>query len=146
MHLAMRYTAPMKNQNQIVTFLGKNTVFDGVLKFEGAIRIDGLFKGRIEAPKGTLVIGEAACLESNIHVASVIISGEVRGDITADRKIDINVPGRVFGNIQAPTVVVQEGVVFAGNCQTLTPDNKKPASPPESETPVKKNESGIFTP
>jgi len=142
----MGYTAPMKNQNQIVTFLGKNTVFDGVLKFEGAIRIDGLFKGRIEAPRGTLVIGEAARLESDIHVASIIISGEVRGDITADQKIDINVPGRVFGNIQAPTVVVQEGVVFAGNCQTLTPGNKKTASPPESKTPAEKQATGKSTP
>ena len=142
----MGYTAPMKNQNQIVTFLGKNTVFDGVLKFEGTIRIDGLFKGRIEAPKGTLVIGETARLESDIHVASIIISGEVRGDITADQKIDINVPGRVFGNIQAPTVVVQEGVVFACNCQTLTPGNKKTASPSESEAPAEERVTGVSTP
>ena len=140
----MGYTAPMKNQ--IVTFLGKHTVFDGVLKFEGTIRIDGLFKGRIEAPKGTLVIGETARLESDIQVASIIISGEIRGDITAEQKIDINVPGRVFGNIQAPTVVVQEGVVFAGNCQTLTPDNRKTASPPESETSAEKPANGEVTP
>ena len=146
MHPAMRYTAPMKNQNKIVTFLGKNTVFDGVLKFEGAIRIDGLFKGRIEAPKGTLVIGEAARLESDIHVFSIIISGEVRGDITADSKIDIHVPGRVFGNIQAPTVVVQEGVVFAGNCQTMTPGDKKAAPTPETDEPAKPESTGVFTP
>ena len=142
----MRYTAPMKNQNKIVTFLGKNTVFDGVLKFEGAIRIDGLFKGRIEAPKGTLVIGEAARLESNIHVASIIISGEVRGDITADHKIDINVPGRVFGNIQAPTVVVQEGVVFAGNCQTLAPGKPAASPPSDAEEPAKASKTGVFKP
>lgn len=146
MHPAMRYTAPMKNQNKIVTFLGKNTVFDGVLKFEGTIRIDGLFKGRIEAPEGTLVIGEAARLESDIHVFSIIISGEVRGDITADSKIDIHVPGRVFGNIQAPTVVVQEGVVFAGNCQTMTPGKKKAAPPPETDEPAESDLTGVFTP
>ena len=146
MHPAMRYTAPMKNQNKIVTFLGKNTVFDGVLKFEGAIRIDGLFKGRIEAPEGTLVIGEAARLESDIHVSSIIISGEVRGDIIADRKIDIHVPGRVFGNIQAPTVVVQEGVVFAGNCQTMTPGKKKATPPPETDEPAEPESTGVFTP
>ncbi|MCP3954903.1 MAG: polymer-forming cytoskeletal protein [Desulfobacterales bacterium] len=135
----------MKNQNKIVTFLGKDTVFDGTLKFEGTIRVDGLIKGRIEAPKGTLVVGETARLESNIHVASITISGEVRGDITADRKIDINVPGRVFGNIQAPTVVVQEGVVFAGNCQTLTPGSKK-ASSPEPETSPQTGNTGVFAP
>lgn len=135
----------MKNSNKIVTFLGKNTVFDGVLRFEGAIRIDGLFKGRIEAPKGTLVIGEDARLESNIHVANIIISGEVRGDITADHKIDIQVPGRVFGNIQAPTVVVQEGVVFAGNCQTMAPADQKTVSA-ESETAPEKSDAGDAAP
>jgi len=129
----MRYTAFMKNQNKIVTFLGENTVFDGVLRFAGTIRIDGLFKGRIEAPKGTLVIGETARLESHIHVAEIIINGEIRGDIKAVRKIDIHVPGRVFGNIEAPTVVVQEGVVFAGNCRTLAPDQKRRPAP-KSET------------
>ena len=142
----MRYTAPMKSQNQIVTFLGKHTVFDGVLKFEGAIRIDGLFKGRIEAPRGTLVVGETARLESNIHVANVIISGEVRGDIKAVRKIDINVPGRVFGNIQAPTVVVQEGVVFAGNCQTRAPAAPDASPPPESDASAESKRTGVFTP
>jgi cytoskeletal protein CcmA (bactofilin family) len=146
MHPAMRYTASMKNQNKIVTFLGKNTVFDGVLKFEGIIRIDGLFKGRVEAPEGILVIGEAARLESDIHVSSIIISGEVRGDITAESKIDIHVPGRVFGNIQAPTVVVQEGVVFAGKCRTMTPGKKKAAPPPETDEPAKPDETGVITP
>ncbi len=146
MRPTMRYTAPMKNQNKIVTFLGKNTVFDGLLKFEGAIRIDGLFKGRIEAPEGTLVIGEAARLESDIHVSNIIISGEVRGDITADSKIDIHVPGRVFGNIQAPTVVVQEGVVFAGNCQTMNPNKKKAAPSLESDETADPKPTGVFSP
>jgi len=141
----MGYTAPMKNQNKIVTFLGENTVFDGVLRFKGAIRIDGFFKGRIEAPKGTLVIGETARLESDIRVSSIIISGEVRGDITADSKIDLQVPGRVFGNIQAPTVVVQEGVVFAGNCQTRNPDKKKAAPPPETNETAGPTSTGVFS-
>ena len=132
----------MKDSHKIVTFLGKNTVFDGVLRFEGAIRIDGLFKGRIEAPKGTLVIGEDARLESNIHVANIIISGEVRGDITADHKIDIHVPGRVFGNIQAPTVVVQEGVVFAGNCQTMAPVSQNRTVSAEPGTDPEDNDTG----
>jgi len=144
----------MKSQNKIATFLGQNTVFDGLLKFEGAIRIDGHFKGRIEAPRGTLVIGEAARIESDIHVSRIIISGKVQGDITADSKIDIHVPGRVFGNIQAPTVVVQEGVVFAGNCQTMrpgkglgkNPDKKKTAAPQDSDKTAETKLAGVYTP
>ncbi len=142
----MRYTASMKNQNKIATFLGKNTIFEGLLRFEGAIRIDGFFKGRIEAPNGTLVVGEAARIKSNIHVARIIISGRVQGDIIADDKIDIHVPGRVFGNIQAPTVVVQEGVVFAGSCQTMRPGDKQAKTCLEPVDPQKVNSTGIYLP
>lgn len=126
-HLAFgggkRYVARMKKQDKIITFLGKNTRFEGHLTFQGAIRIDGEFVGEIEAPEGNLIIGEGAKVESEIHVASVIISGEVRGNISADKKIEVLVPGKVTGNIQAPSVMVQEGVVFSGNCKTLPPED-----------------------
>ena len=112
----------MKKQDRIITFLGKNTKFEGRLTFDGAIRIDGEFVGEIEAPEGNLIIGESAKVESEIHVATVIISGDVRGNIVASQKIEVLVPGKVTGNIQAPTVMVQEGVVFSGNCKTLPPD------------------------
>jgi cytoskeletal protein CcmA (bactofilin family) len=115
----------MKKQDKIITFLGRNTRFEGRLTFQGAIRIDGAFVGEIDAPEGNLIIGEGAQVESEIHVASVIISGDVRGNIVADQKIEVLVPGKVTGNIQAPTVMVQEGVVFSGNCKTLPPENTK---------------------
>ena len=44
-------------------------------------------------------------------------SGEVRGDINAEEKIEIHAPGRVIGNISAPTVTIDEGVIFEGHCQ-----------------------------
>jgi cytoskeletal protein CcmA (bactofilin family) len=103
----------MKEKERAVTFLGKETEFEGKLTFSGAIRIDGHFKGEISA-EGSLIVGEEAMVEADVHVSYIVISGEVHGNIVADQRVDIHAPGKVFANIQAPTVVIDEGVIFEG--------------------------------
>ncbi len=106
----------MKKRDEINAFLGKDTEFEGKLSFKGAVRIDGHFTGEIFT-EGTLIVGELAVIGSNIHVSHIIISGEIRGNIIADNRIEIHAPGKGFGNIQAPTGVIEEGVIFEGNCR-----------------------------
>jgi len=96
-------------------FLGDGTSFKGTLTFEGTVRIDGRLEGEIFT-KDTLVIGEGAQVSAAIHAGVVVISGTVRGNITAKRKIDIHASGRLYGNISTPSLVIEEGVVFEGNC------------------------------
>lgn len=97
----------------MITFLGKDAKFEGQLKFHGNLRIDGHFKGEIESD-GNLIIGEDGMLEANIHTAYISIRGEVHGNIHADQRVDIRAPGKVFGNVHSPTVVIDEGVIFEG--------------------------------
>ncbi len=106
----------MKKRDDINAFLGKDTSFEGKLSFSGAVRIDGHFKGEIFT-EGILIVGESAVVESDIRVSHIIISGEIRGNIVADSRIEIHTPGKVFGNIEGPIVVIDEGVVFDGNCK-----------------------------
>ena len=106
----------MNKKDEINAFLGTNTAFDGKLSFSGAVRIDGRFKGEIHT-EGTLIIGETAVIECDIFVSHIVISGEVRGNITAHSRIEIKAPGKVFGNIEAPAVVINEGVLFEGSCK-----------------------------
>jgi cytoskeletal protein CcmA (bactofilin family) len=118
-----------KNSAQINALLGKETEFEGKLAFTGAVRIDGRFKGEILS-EGTLIVGETAYIESDIHASNVIISGEVHGNISAGARIEIYAPGKVFGNLQSPILTVEEGVVFEGNCQMskeAVADDKKVA-------------------
>ncbi len=103
----------MKKNQQVVTFLGKDTAFEGKLSFNGSIRIDGHFKGEIEA-QGNLIVGEEGMVEADMHLAYIVIRGEVHGNIVADQRVDIRAPGKVFGNIEAPAVVIDEGVIFEG--------------------------------
>lgn len=110
-----------KRKNQITAFLGQETEFEGNLSFKGMVRIDGRFKGEINT-EGTLIVGETAVIDSDIHASNVIISGEVRGHIVAGERIEILSPGKVFGDIEAPSVTINTGVVFDGNCQTQKRD------------------------
>jgi len=105
-----------KSREEINAFLGEDTDFEGKCSFTGAVRIDGKFSGEIQS-SGTLIVGESAVIKAQIHIADIIISGEVHGDIFAENKIEIGVPGKLFGNIQTPKLVIEEGVIFEGKCK-----------------------------
>jgi len=105
-----------KTKDEINAFLGKDTEFEGKFSFTGAVRVDGKISGEIFS-NGTLIVGESAIIKAQIHVADIIISGEVHGDILAEKKIEITVPGKLFGNIKTPKLVLEEGVIFEGNCK-----------------------------
>jgi cytoskeletal protein CcmA (bactofilin family) len=105
----------MKKTETVTAFLGKDTRFKGTLTFNGTVRIDGHFTGEISS-NGSLIVGKEGKVEANIHISQLLISGEIHGNIIADQRIEIHPPGRVIGDIQAPTVVIDEGGTFEGNC------------------------------
>jgi len=122
------------------TILGPESSFEGKLVFNGGqVRIDGNFKGEVKTAS-TLIIGESARVEANVDVGTVIITGEVIGDITAKHSVGIERPGKVKGTITTPELMIQKGVIFEGSCmmesvsqggdrkvtQLPTPDAKGP--------------------
>jgi cytoskeletal protein CcmA (bactofilin family) len=110
----------MQETKTIAAFFGKGTEFEGKLTFRETIRIDGHFKGEISAV-GSLIVGEGAMIEADMHISSILISGEIHGTIIADERIEIHPGGRVFGDIHAPAVVIHEGAAFNGNCRMDRP-------------------------
>ena len=105
-----------KSKDEINAFLGEGAEFEGKLTYAGSVRIDGRFKGEI-ITEGSLIVGETAVVESDISASHVIVSGEVRGNIKAEEKIEIYSPARVSGNIQGRSILIEEGAFFEGNCQ-----------------------------
>ena len=102
-----------KKDEEVKAFLGKGAEFTGKLIFKGTVRIDGDFSGEIFGG-GTLVVGEGAHVEADINVGSIMVSGDVQGQIEAEGRIEIYPPGRVLGNIKTPVFIVREGAVFEG--------------------------------
>ncbi len=101
--------------DEISTVLDKESSFEGKMTFEGTVLINGKFKGEIFSD-GSLVIGEGGYVEGTIEIGRIQIQGEVKGNINAKEKIEINAPAVVKGDISAPSLVIKEGAVFEGNC------------------------------
>src|SRR5438128_1240452 len=102
-------------QGEITTLLGRGSEFEGKLSFEGTVRVDGKLSGEIFTDD-MLVIGEGAEVHAEISVGSIIIEGTVHGNIRAVRSVEIHTPGKVKGNITTPSLFIEKGVVFDGNC------------------------------
>src|ERR1700730_12124977 len=109
---------------EITALLGRGTEFEGKLHFEGRVRIDGVFKGEIRSDD-TLVIGEGAEVHAEIDVATVIVrGGVVHGNISARTAIELPSPGKMIGNLHAPSLFIDRGVEFQGSCRMDPIDGK----------------------
>src|SRR5437870_2065531 len=97
------------------TFLGKGAQFKGIIHFEGTIRIDGRLEGEIHT-KGTLMVGEHAVIEGDIHADVVVSGGQINGNIVASEKVQLLSTGIVTGTIKTPLLSVEEGVRLHGMC------------------------------
>ena len=102
--------------SEITTLLGRGSEFEGKLSFEGTVRIDGKLSGEIFTDD-TLIIGEGAEVNAEINVGAVVIEGTVHGNVNAKRSVEIHTPGKVIGNISTPSLFIEKGVIFEGNCQ-----------------------------
>ncbi|MFO8085485.1 MAG: polymer-forming cytoskeletal protein [Desulfobacterales bacterium] len=101
----------------ISIFQGTGVCVEGIFCFGcGTVKLNNILKGKIIAPNGTLIIGKMAVIDAEINVGTAIIMGRVSGLIFAEKKIEIYPPSQIFGNIQAPEILIAAGVDFHGYC------------------------------
>jgi cytoskeletal protein CcmA (bactofilin family) len=103
--------------SKIAGLIDQGTELKGDLTFKGSFRIEGYFKGTVTSDS-LLIIGERGKVEADIKVGQIIINGEVKGNIQASDKVEIHNKGRVFGTIQTPRLIVEEGAFLEANCHT----------------------------
>ena len=97
-------------------FLDAGSHISGELHFEDTFRIDGRLTGRAISD-GDLVVGDSGEVEAEIRVGRLYISGTVRGKIKASRRVEITAEGRVFADIDTPSLVIEDGALFEGSCK-----------------------------
>jgi len=107
-----------KGGEKITTTLGKETCFDGILRFRESLKIDGKFEGQIESP-GFLYIENGAVVTADIKVGSIVIGGVVHGNVEATERLEMLATGRVVGNIRTAKLNIADGVVFEGKCEMI---------------------------
>src|SRR5436190_5937313 len=98
-------------------FVGSGTVITGEASFKSMLRVDGRFSGRINSTGGTLIVGSGGQVDANIEVAIATIHGIVNGDIVASDRIELGRAAKLTGNIQAPSLMIEQGAMFEGSCK-----------------------------
>ncbi len=115
--------------------LGPGAEFEGKLTFAGTVRIDAKFKGSIKT-NDVLVVGQNATIEAEISCGTVIVYGQVNGNITAKAAIELRSPARVRGDIETPSLVVEKGVFFQGHSKMAEPGRDSPLKTSGADLPA----------
>jgi len=95
--------------------IGKSVVIKGELNGSEDLTIEGQVEGKIELRQNVLTIGPNGKIKAQVFAKSVIVQGEVTGNVTATEKVDIRDAGAVDGDIISPRVAIADGAHFRGS-------------------------------
>jgi cytoskeletal protein CcmA (bactofilin family) len=119
-------------------FVGNGTSLTGEATFKAMLRVDGHLSGKISSSSGTLIVGANGKVDANIEVAVAVIHGTINGDIIATQRLELGRAAKVNGNIQTPSLVIEQGGIFEGSCKMLqmsaAVDKNKKDQPLDSST------------
>ena len=107
-----------------VTNLTADVEIKGTIKFEKIMNVDGKFEGELIADHGELIVGKTGTVKANVKVKNATIEGRLDGNIEAAEKVELKQNAQLLGDLQAKTLVIEEGVVFVGQCN-VNPDGTK---------------------
>ena len=107
----------IKRKDSDIVVLGRTTSFTGMLKFNTTLRIQGNFKGTIEASGALIVDREAVVEADHITVSSLTVYGSISGTVHAMDKVDMMSGARVHGDVNAARLRIADGVLFEGKCK-----------------------------
>jgi cytoskeletal protein CcmA (bactofilin family) len=96
------------------TILGPNTNFDGHLKSDGSVRIDGVCEGGVIETVGNVIVSPDAMVAADIVARNVSVSGAVTGTIKASNRLEILSTGRVWGDVEVGSFLLDEDGYFRG--------------------------------
>jgi cytoskeletal protein CcmA (bactofilin family) len=113
----------LENLKDIKAYMGEDTIFNGSLTFSGTVRVDGRMEGEVKT-EDTLIVGETGILKADITAGNVICKGKIMGTIRAAQRVEIHANSEVVGNIVSPSLYVEVGALFDGQCDMSANESK----------------------
>ena len=126
----------LRRTERDVVNIGKSVVIKGELNGSEDLTIEGQVEGKIELKDHALTIGPNGKIKAQIFAKSVIVLGEVNGNVTASEKVDIRDGGSVDGDIVSPRVAIAEGAHFRGSVDMQRKGNQPAAKAPAAQPPA----------
>ena len=120
---------PIRSKN--VSVIGPTLVFKGELSADEDLVIEGTIEGTIAHHKKNLTIGKMGRVTADIHASSVLIEGELNGDVHSDGLVSMAKEATVIGNIYCARIFMEDGAQFNGKVEMTKPTSLKVAPEPE---------------
>ena len=95
--------------------IGQSVQIKGELTGNEDLTIEGMVDGKILVKDHNLTIGTNGKITAEVHAKTVVVVGQVMGNITADDKVEIAPSGSIEGDIRAPRVAIADGARFKGS-------------------------------
>ncbi len=128
-------TRPIRSKNVYV--IGPTLVFKGELSADEDLIIEGQIEGTIVHHKMNLTVGKQGRVKADIDATSVIIEGQLVGDIRSDGIVSLAKGADVKGNIFCARIVMEEGARFEGKIDMGEPPKVTVSKEPVQAEPVR---------
>ena len=112
--------ASVASRKKLTAFLDEGSEIEGKYTFTGTVLLNGKFQGEIDSPD-TLIIGERGVVNASVRAGTLVVNGELVGNVHASERVELSGRARVFGDLEAPVIVLEEGVRFEGHCRMPRP-------------------------
>jgi len=112
--LGKRENGAVAGGQTLNTIIGRETVFEGVMKVDNSVRIDGVFKGELSC-SGALTISQSGEAYAHLEGKDIYVNGVVCGTVRAE-KVRLDNQARFIGDVYTGALSISEGAVFHGSC------------------------------
>ena len=100
--------------NEELASIGKSIIINGELSGSEDLTIEGRVDGKIELKDHMLTVGLNGRIKAQVSAKSIVVFGQVTGNLTATEKVDIKEKGSVEGDIVSPRIAIADGSHFKG--------------------------------
>jgi len=115
-----------RTARRLGAFLDEGSEIEGKYICTGTVMLDAKLRGEIMS-RDTLIIGDQGVVHATVQAATVVVRGEVVGNVTASERVELKGSARVTGDVEAPVIVMEAGAVLEGHCRMAKP---KPSEAP----------------
>jgi cytoskeletal protein CcmA (bactofilin family) len=104
-----------KDNEQLESFIGSGTEFQGELNVKGSLRVEGQFDGKVNAPY--VILAETGVIKGEVSAKKIIIEGKVEGNLRVQEIVEIKATGKVLGDIFTKKISITEGAKVNGKIE-----------------------------
>jgi cytoskeletal protein CcmA (bactofilin family) len=122
------------------TVIAQDATWKGEISTDGTIHVYGKFEGTINAKRDVFIAADAL-VDATVTAATVLVAGNLKGTIRGEARFEALPTGRVNGDVAAPTLVVHEGAVIAGQVRMGGTETAAAPSEPRAASVIQRRQS-----